>query len=51
MLEYITTYYFKIVVTNDVGATESDVLSFTTIEGGRLFTIGYIPYVTVPFIY
>ena len=35
-LLYVTTYYFRITVTNDIGAVESDVLSFTTPEGGRV---------------
>lgn len=34
-LLYVTTYYFKVVVTNDVGTVETEVLSFTTPEGGK----------------
>lgn len=35
-LLYVTTYYFKVVVTNDVGSVETEVLSFTTPEGGKV---------------
>lgn len=35
-LLYVTTYYFQVVVTNEVGTAESDVLSFTTPEGGKV---------------
>ena len=38
-LLYVTTYYFKIVVTNDVGSVETEVLSFTTPEGGNVLSI------------
>lgn len=34
-LPYVTLHYFKIVVTNDIGRAESEVLSFTTPEGGK----------------
>ena len=33
-LAYITTYYFKITVTNDVGSVSTEVFTFTTAEGG-----------------
>ena len=33
-LDYITTYYFKITVSNDIGTVSTEVLSFTTAEGG-----------------
>lgn len=38
-LLYVTTYYFKVVVTNDVGSVETEVLSFTTPEGGKVLSI------------
>lgn len=35
-LEYVTTYFFRISVTNSIGAASTDVLSFVTAEGGNV---------------
>ena len=38
-LFFVTTYYFRITVMNEVGAANSDILPFTTGEGGRAHTL------------
>ena len=34
-LSYVTTYYFRMSVTNDIGTVTTETLSFTTAEGGE----------------
>ena len=40
-LEYVTTYYFRITVTNDIGTASTEILSFTTAEGRKFNYTSY----------
>ena len=40
-LEYVTMYYFRITVTNDIGTASTEILSFTTAEGCKFNYTSY----------